>query len=158
MILIVMKYMMNLTNLTTMTNEELLERLKEIDFTPDAYYRGIEWEGLNISKEYEDKLNSLQELIDDRLTNVVDRGTLYAQWSDTRKQAVKELLGDLHDYEEVECKGGEGEGDNYYFVLYFPIADTYIRSDGFYASYEGASEFCDWQVVHPIEKTIIIYE
>lgn len=60
---------------------------------------------------------------------------------------------------EVEQVGGEGEGNTWYTVKHFVDHDVYIRTDGWYSSYEG-TEFEDGfgEVVSPKEKTITVYE
>lgn len=62
---------------------------------------------------------------------------------------------------EIAQKGGEGEGEEWYSVKYFPEHDVYIRIEGSYASYDGTN-FYDWdsavKEVRPREKTITVYE
>ena len=63
-------------------------------------------------------------------------------------------------WEEIAQKGGEGEGDEWYSVKYFPEHDVYIRVDGYYASHEGTS-FNGWEdctEVVPTQRTITVYE
>ena len=68
-----------------------------------------------------------------------------------------EELG-LGEIKEVDQYGGEGKGDTWYSVKYFADHDVYIKTDGFYSSYNG-TEFYDGygEEVKPIEKTIIEY-
>lgn len=59
---------------------------------------------------------------------------------------------------EVKQKGGEGEGDEWYSVKHFVDHDVYIRTDGFYTSYEGTSfEDGYGREVFPHQKTITVY-
>lgn len=62
---------------------------------------------------------------------------------------------------EVDQYGGEGQGDSWWSVKYFPEHNVYIKVDGWYQSYNG-TEFCDgWDCcseVFPVEKTITVYE
>lgn len=69
-----------------------------------------------------------------------------------------EELG-LGDFEEVDQYGGEGQGDSWYSVKYFPKFDLYIRTDGFHSSHEGVDfdEGYGYEV-KPMEKTITVYE
>ena len=65
------------------------------------------------------------------------------------------------NWEEVAQEGGEGEGDIWYSVKYFPDHDVYIRIDGFYQSYIGVEFYNGWDCcseVRPKEKTITVYE
>lgn len=75
--------------------------------------------------------------------------------------ASKEWLDSIGigEWEEVEQVGGEGEGDTWYSVKYFKDHDVYIKTTGFYSSYEG-TEFYDGygEEVRPKEKTITVYE
>lgn len=89
---------------------------------------------------------------------------LYNKWRDIENPSSKELtefLGfiGLGEIEEVEQYGGEDMGSEYYVVQYFKDHDVYIRTDGYYSSYNGT----DWEdgygcEVRPKEKTITVYE
>ena len=64
-------------------------------------------------------------------------------------------------YTEVFQKGGEGEGDEWYSVKYFPQHDVYIRVDGWYQSHNGTEFYEGWgccSEVRPQEKVITVYE
>lgn len=60
---------------------------------------------------------------------------------------------------EVEQKGGEDEGTEWYSVKYFEEHGVYIRTDGYYTSYNG-TDFEDGMgyEVTPQERTITVYE
>ena len=63
------------------------------------------------------------------------------------------------EYIEVDKYGGEGQGDTWYSIKYFPDHDIYIKVEGYYSSYEGTS-IEGWHCcteVRPQEKTIIVY-
>lgn len=63
-------------------------------------------------------------------------------------------------WEEVEQYGGEGQGDTWYSVKYFPDHNIYLKVDGWYQSYSG-TEFNGWDCVKevkPIQKTVTVYE
>lgn len=62
----------------------------------------------------------------------------------------------LKDYYVVDSYGGEGQGDTYYMVYYFPKAGIFIKFNGWYASYSG-SEYSDMYLVEPKEVTITEY-
>jgi hypothetical protein len=59
----------------------------------------------------------------------------------------------------VDSYGGEGQGDTYYTVRKFTNGDDvlYVRFNGWYSSYDGA-DYNNYQVVRPVEKTIVVYE
>lgn len=52
--------------------------------------------------------------------------------------------------------GGEGQGEDYYVVWYFPKVDVYIKFYGYYQSYDG-SEYEGFEHVEPEEVLITIY-
>lgn len=64
-------------------------------------------------------------------------------------------------WNEVEQHGGEGEGEDWYSVKYFPEHDIYIKVSGFYQSYSG-TDFGDFddacKEVKPIERKVTFYE
>ena len=79
----------------------------------------------------------------------------------------------LHIFEELELSdiersyfegirsedgyGGEGQGENYYTVYYFPALDIYVKFYGWYQSYNGA-EYLGFELVEPIERMVTFYE
>jgi hypothetical protein len=63
------------------------------------------------------------------------------------------------EFKEVEQYGGEGQGDTWYSIKYFPNFDLYIRTDGSYSSYNGTDFYDGYgEEVKPVEKTITVYE
>lgn len=71
-----------------------------------------------------------------------------------------ELKEDLGEVEETYQFGGEGKGDTWYAIKYFPKHNVYLKVNGWYASHYG-SELYGWdevRVVAPKEKTITVYE
>jgi hypothetical protein len=63
-------------------------------------------------------------------------------------------------WEEVEQHGGEGRGEDWYSVKYFKDQNIYIKTSGFYSSYNG-TDFEDdvyGEEVKPVSKTITVYE
>jgi len=60
----------------------------------------------------------------------------------------------------LDRTGGEGEGSNWSSTHYFKDHDVYLKTSGYYLSYNG-TEFDGWEdcvEVRPIEKTITVYE
>lgn len=59
----------------------------------------------------------------------------------------------------VDRYGGEGEGENYWSVYSFSDGNevVFIKFDGYYASYEGAT-FDELYEVKAVEKTITVFE
>lgn len=74
------------------------------------------------------------------------------------KEYILKQLG-LGEVIEVDQYGGEGEGETWYTVKYFKDHDVYIRTDGYYQSYNG-TEFENGYgyEVRPQQKTITVYE
>lgn len=65
-------------------------------------------------------------------------------------------------WEEIEQIGGEGEGDHWHSVKYFPEHNIYIKITGYYQSYNGTEFYggydeCCSQVT-PQQRTITVYE
>ena len=91
---------------------------------------------------------------------------LYKKWSDLpssfhQKYTELNQYYDLPKWKEVEQYGGEGQGDTWYSVKYFPDHDVYIRVDGFYTSYNGTDFNDGWDCcseVRPEQKTITVYK
>lgn len=55
--------------------------------------------------------------------------------------------------------GGEGEGDDYYIVLRIEGDVTrYFIKQGYHASFDGSYLDGDFSEVHPVEKTVVVYE
>lgn len=77
--------------------------------------------------------------------------------------ALKEYLSavGIPEWKEVAQHGGEGQGDEWWSVKYFPDHDVYVKVEGWYQSYNG-TEFEGWEdavyEVRPQEKTITVYE
>ena len=62
-------------------------------------------------------------------------------------------------FEEVDQVGGEGQGDHWHSVKYFKDHDVYIKTIGFYSSYNGTDFYNGYgKEVRPKEKTITIFE
>lgn len=68
----------------------------------------------------------------------------------------------IPNWKEIYQYGGEGQGDMWYSVKYFPDLDLYIRVDGWHQSYSGTEFSNDWyeacREVRPQEKVITVYE
>jgi hypothetical protein len=63
------------------------------------------------------------------------------------------------DYDLIDGHGGEGEGENYWRVYYFPKYNCYLKITGSYQSYDGVNwDYGDYYEVFPKEKTITVYE
>ncbi len=95
-----------------------------------------------------------------RITNFEDwGGDLNSFEGNFSPEDFPEELG-IGTWEEVEHVGGEGQGEEYYIVLYFKDHDVHLREDGYYTSYHGASfEASDGPYeVRPVQRMITFYE
>lgn len=65
----------------------------------------------------------------------------------------------IGSWKEVDQYGGEDQGSTWYSVKHFIDHDVYIRTDGYYQSYNG-TDFHDGygSVVTPQKKTITVFE
>lgn len=62
------------------------------------------------------------------------------------------FLNILEGCHSVDSYGGEGKGDEYYTVYYFPNAGIFIKFKGYYQSYDGAT-YTNMYMVEPKEVT-----
>lgn len=66
---------------------------------------------------------------------------------------------ELGEVKKVDSYGGPDKGSTWYIVQYFVEHDVYIRTDGWYSSYDGT--YFDegyGSVVKPVEKMVTFYE
>lgn len=65
----------------------------------------------------------------------------------------------LGPWKEVDQCGGEGQGDGWYSVKYFKDHDIYVRTDGYYQSYNGVDFYDGYgKIVSLKTKTVQVYE
>jgi hypothetical protein len=66
---------------------------------------------------------------------------------------------ELGEVKVVDSYGGPDKGSTWYKVQYFVEHDVYIRTDGWYSSYDG-TYFDDGygSVVKPVDKVVTFYE
>ena len=70
----------------------------------------------------------------------------------------EEGLG-LGKIEEVDSYGGEGQGERWWTIKYFVDHDVYIKTRGFYSSYNGVDfDYGIGEIVKPVQKTITVFE
>lgn len=77
-------------------------------------------------------------------------------YDDYDDDELKPILGEII---EVKQHGGEDQGSNWYCVKHFPKHNVYIKTSGYYSSYNG-TEFDDGygHEVKPVEKVVTVYE
>lgn len=78
----------------------------------------------------------------------------YVEWGDW--DGVLESVGWTLKY--LDGYGGEGKGDDYWFVFTVTDGETtrYIKVDGGYASYYGG-EYDEWFEVFPEEQVVTVW-
>ncbi len=65
------------------------------------------------------------------------------------------------NWKEIDQYGGEGEGNTWYSIKYFPEYNLYLKVEGFYQSHNGTDFYDGWDSiteVKPVAKTITVYE
>jgi hypothetical protein len=73
----------------------------------------------------------------------------------------KNPIEGIGEVQEIHQQGGEGEGDHWESVKYFPEHNVYMKVVGRYSSYYGTDFDSDWSEVYevkPKEKVITVYE
>jgi hypothetical protein len=66
---------------------------------------------------------------------------------------------DLGLIEDVDSYGGKGQGERWWVIRHFVDHDVYIKTRGFYSSYNGIDfDYGIGEVVKPVQKTITIFE
>jgi hypothetical protein len=84
----------------------------------------------------------------------------FEKWYDFEDKGSKNILTLRGEEIEVEtiaddC-GGEGHGENVWLVI--KVGDQLFEKTGYYASHYGTDWDGDFTEVHPVEKTITVYE
>jgi len=70
------------------------------------------------------------------------------------------FLDEIGECRDMDSHGGEGQGEDWWCVKYFPDHDVYIKVRGYYTSYDG-TQFDGWEncfEVRPREKVVIVYD
>jgi len=153
-----------------MTYNELIEKLKEsFDSVSNFAHEDIPYDYNN----YSEAALKAQKDKDEWLKNNPNPGygkegyniwyNKYKQLPDKYSVAAKEWkeINQLPDWEEVAQYGGEGKGNTWYSVKYFPDLNIYIKVNGYYQSYNGTEFYEGWDScsqVRPTQKTITVYE
>ena len=66
---------------------------------------------------------------------------------------------DLGLIEDVDSYGGESQGERWWVTRHFVDHDVYIKTRGFYSSYNGVDfDYGIGEVVKPVQKTITVFE
>lgn len=79
-----------------------------------------------------------------------------ADWYEMEDATEVTLRGEKVPVTNVESFGGEGQGDDKWFVV--KIGDQLFRKSGYYASHYGTDWDGAFEEVHPVEKVVTVYE
>lgn len=121
--------------MSKLTAKEILDRIEASGFTVDSFAHD--------ESDYTDELYVNEDYITD--------------WEEIQKR-WEELKESLGGWKEVQQHGGEGQGEDWYSVKYFPAHNVFIKTEGWYTSYHG-TDFEDGYgfEVWPAEKVITVY-
>lgn len=74
------------------------------------------------------------------------------------KDFYEEDLG-LGRIDTVDRYGGEGQGERWWVTRHFVDHDVYIKTRGYYSSYNGTDfDYGIGEIVKPVQKTITVFE
>lgn len=115
----------------------------------------------NIKKQSFEKLKTIFQTItldDNSNYTDIERSFFY---EDVNEEEIKgfldnEELNFIEGMKTVDSYGGEGMGEDYWVVWYFPVADIHVKFHGWYQSYEG-SEYEGMYLVEPREVVVTQY-
>lgn len=151
-----------------MKYEEIIEKLKSVLTIEEFAQESLPLDYHNLSPKAKEVKLFRDKWISDNPNP--GGGEKYAKWREdldkipSHFSIVREdfkVSKNLPNWEEVEQYGGEGMGDTWYSVKYFPEHDIYIKVTGWYQSYNGTEFYDGWgccSQVRPQQKTITIYE
>lgn len=163
-----------------LTYQEIIDKLQKANITIDEFAYNCEDEVKAIPEDFKiseeskilvDKKEEIFKQIEnhpDRQTNprtkeIQDLWDEWEKYSYEYEALVKEYLisSSIPEWKEVHQQGGEGEGDHWESVKYFPDHDVYIKVTGYYQSYNGTEFYGGYKdccsEVRPEEKTITVY-
>lgn len=148
-----------------LTFEQIIEKLKTIfDKVDDFAYEEQPYdfenypealEAQKVREEFRSKYSSNYTWQEGKQEEYAKLPSEY----DIIKKLWKEKNGIV--WEEIDQYGGEGQGDTWWSVKYFPEHDVYIKVNGYYQSYNGTEFYNGWNScseVKPKEKVITVYE
>lgn len=87
--------------------------------------------------------------------------TPWHEWAEIHQPETVPGLGTV---KVVKSYGGEGQGDQYWFVLQVQMEDgtdgflRFFKKSGWYASHDGGYYDGDFTEVKPFERTVTVYE
>jgi len=137
-------------------HDEMTETNEKVNITKEEETHGEE-----LNKKRQDFFNTHLEELDYSERKKHPKNSEWEQmpnkWDYVRDLITSKIgLGKVIEVEQV---GGEDEGSTWYSIKHFVDHDVYIRTDGYYQSYNG-TDFHDGHghVVTPQQRTITVFE
>lgn len=155
--------------MSKLTVTQIIEKLKEFPFKLENYATGDfydEYEEIDYAEEFEEKpevkklidennekSRTLRDLLfsheghtnihlrDEEYNNIYKQFVSLSNTNNIVRDAYMLSWG-LGPIIEVEQKGGRDEGSRWYTIKHFVDHDVYIKTNGYYSSYDGI-EFYD---------------
>lgn len=126
--------------------QEVQQKAEETKKDKDEFWRNIQEEIRHLT--YSERVNH----------PLVQQYSSLPSGYDITEEYILNTLG-LGKVLEVDQYGGEEQGSTWYSVKHFVDHDVYIRTDGYYQSYDG-TEFYNGhgKEVHPQQKTITVFK
>lgn len=141
----------------SLSAEDILEKIRNTTFEYENYSGDMVRASFAENIDYvDDEDNEVEEWGWHEFIDAVD--PWYAE-----RNSVKPGL-DLPGVGRITLEkqfGGEGQGDQYWFVIRVENGDDPVRlfkQDGWYASFDGGYYDGDFTEVKPVEKTVVFYE
>lgn len=160
-----------------LTSKEILEKVEELfgdnisafaycDYSDAEIPEGFKYDeekASQIGKQKDDYWNSIKnnlpETYSERKNNpdVIRYQKMPSKWDEMNRQLL-EYVG-LGKIVEIDQYGGEDQGSTWYSIKHFVDHDVYIRTDGYYQSYNGTEFYQGFgREVKPKQKTVTVYE
>jgi hypothetical protein len=145
-----------------MTGQQIIDWFLKHDNWKNALGHEELWELIPYGLDWSDEIKIKEEELNK--INAADTNKFSTEkWKilcDINDSKLKEYLTNegIGEIKQEYHYGGEGQGDEYYNVWYFPLHGVYLRIDGYYQSYDGASFENEPYEVRPQERVITVYE
>ena len=138
---------------------DLLETLEGVEIITEEQQA----EALKLDKERSDYFESIKESLEgkthkERLEHesFIKYRDMPSKWQ-YLQNCVLETLG-LGKVVEIEQYGGEDQGSTWYSVKHFVDHDVYIKTEGYYQSYNGTEFYEGYgHEVTPQERTVTVF-
>lgn len=152
-----------------MSKEKIIKILQEKGFSVENFA----YEDFPCRIEDYPEAVEAQKVRESFRNNPINRGKDNIGWAEGKSNEYQTLPSEYDiaakcfkkelglNWEEVDQYGGEGQGDTWFSIKYFPDYDLYLKVSGYYQSYNGTDFYDGWDCVtevKPVTKTITVYE